>query len=88
MTPKEALTQYEWLADKLAYWSGHDISELDEQYNYSGLLGQVYQALTELEELKQEIKDRQETEESLGKELIKLGDELEVLKRYPTSDEV
>ena len=42
----------------------------------------------ELEELKKEISDRQETEESLVKELIKLGNQLEELKRYPTSEEV
>ena len=91
MTPKEALIQFEWLADKLAYWSGHDISELDEQYNYSGLLGQVYQSINELEELKRDVKryfelrneifvheneDEMEEYEMLSGKLWKVGKEI------------
>ena len=82
MTPKEAL-------EKLWFHAKEDLRKQDNLYvEYLGDYLQIKQALTELEELKQEIKDRQETEESLGKELIKLGDELEELKRYPTADEV
>ena len=48
---KQALKDYEWISDKLAYWSGHDISELDDTYNYSNNISEVYDALNELERL-------------------------------------
>ena len=87
MTPKEAFNNL--------FANSGKILGFDEMYvpiNFLGkpkglrdkLCKQVDEALTELEELKQEIKDRQETEESLGKELIKLGDELEALKKRDT----
>ena len=52
MTAKEALKEIECVAEKLAYWSRHDISELDDDYNFTNLFLEVHAALNELEKLK------------------------------------
>ena len=55
MTAKEALKRIKYIADKLANWNGTDISELDDEYDYSNLFIKVKQALTNLRSWRNEI---------------------------------
>ena len=89
MTPKEAFKGIKQaIAEHLHLKTGVSVEKHFEYLQYDTEIDIVDKAITELEELKKEISDRQETEESLGKEFIKLGDELEAIKRYPTAEEV
>ena len=42
----EALKNYVWLFEKLAYWSGHDLSELEYEYDYKKDENILHEALT------------------------------------------
>lgn len=60
-TIKDIKTSFEnmaWLSDKLAYWSSHDISELDDSYGYTSHWLQIQEGIEQLENFQRTLKAR------------------------------
>lgn len=60
-TIKDIKTSFEnmaWLSDKSAYWSRHDISELDDSYDYTFHWLQIQEGIEQLENFQRTLKAR------------------------------
>lgn len=72
-TIKDIKTSFEnmaWLSDKLAYWSSHDISELDDSYGYTSHWLQIQEGIEQLENFQRTLKARIEMNMSIIKDEI------------------
>lgn len=70
MTIKDIKASFEnmaWLSDKLAYWSSHDISELDDSYGYSSHWLQIQEGIERLESFQRTLKARIDMNKSITK---------------------
>ena len=72
-TIKDIKTSFEnmaWLSDKLAYWSSHDISELDDSYGYTSHWLQIQEGIEQLENFQRTLKARIKMNISITKDEI------------------
>jgi hypothetical protein len=50
---KKSYEELTWLSNKLAYWSSHDISQLNESYDYDYHWDNLWEAIEKLEAFEQ-----------------------------------
>jgi hypothetical protein len=50
---KKSYEELTWLSDKLAYWSSHDISQLNESYDYDYHWSNLWDAIERLDKVSQ-----------------------------------